>query len=286
MTRKITPFLWFDHQAEEAARLYASIFEQGDITGTILVSDAGPGPAGSVMTVSCRLADIELICLNGGPHFQFTPAISLFVGCETEEQVARLWSALADGGTVLMDLGEYPFSKKYGWLCDRFGVSWQISLTGEPQSIAPFLMFTGPQAGRSGAAIGRYVSLFDHSRVVKPAPNDGAGPAVFTLDGQRFMAFESPIDHGFTFSAATSFFIACETQAEIDRLWDALSDGGEQMDCGWVTDAFGVTWQVVPSILLKMIQDDDPAKVERVTRAMLQMPKLEIAGLEAAYAGD
>jgi predicted 3-demethylubiquinone-9 3-methyltransferase (glyoxalase superfamily) len=152
--QKITPFLWFDHQAEEAAKFYASIFKKSRISEIRRYGDAGPGPKGSVMTVSFELEGQEFIALNGGPNFEFTPAISLFVDCKT--------------------------------------------------------------------------------------------------------------------------------QGEVDELWEKLSAGGEKGNCGWLKDRYGLSWQIVPSALGEMLQDEDPRKSQRVMKAMMQMRKIDIAGLERA----
>ncbi|MEA4906265.1 MAG: VOC family protein [Anaerolineaceae bacterium] len=151
----ITPFLWFDHQAEEAVNFYVSLFEHAEILNVERYGEGGPREPGTVMTMSFRLAGQDFIALNGGPEYQF--------------------------------------------------------------------------------------------------------------------------------SEATSFFVNCETQAEVDRLWDELAKGGEVMDCGWVKDRYGVTWQIVPTILGQLLQDPDPQKAGRVVQAMLKMKKLDIQALQAAY---
>ena len=105
----------------------------------------------------------------------------------------------------------------------------------------------------------------------------------FELAGQEFMALNGGPD--FRFNPSISFYVHCDDQAEIDRLWNALLDGGEPQQCGWITDRFGVTWQIVPTALDRMMNDPDQAKVQRVTDAFLQMEKFDIAQLESAYAG-
>jgi predicted 3-demethylubiquinone-9 3-methyltransferase (glyoxalase superfamily) len=115
--QKITPFLWFDSQAEEAATVYVSLFDDAEITGISRYPEDAPGPTDEVMTVSFRLADQEFTALNGGPQFSFTEAVSFAVACEDQEEVDRLWDALIEGG------GE---PSQCGWLKDRFGLSWQI----------------------------------------------------------------------------------------------------------------------------------------------------------------
>jgi len=152
--QKITPFLWFDHEAEEAATFYTSIFENSRILGIARYGDAGPGPKGSVMTVAFELDGQKFTALNGGPQFKFTEAVS--------------------------------------------------------------------------------------------------------------------------------FVVNCETQAEVDQFWERLSEGGQEVQCGWLKDKYGLSWQVVPTILPKLLQDKDRARAQRVMQAMLKMKKIEIAGLENA----
>lgn len=116
MMQKITPYLWFDDQAEEAAQFYTSVFKNSKITGISRYGDNGQKPQGSVMTVSFQLEGQEFVALNGGPHFTFSPAISFYVNCETQEEVDELWDKLLAGGE----------EEQCGWLRDKFGVSWQI----------------------------------------------------------------------------------------------------------------------------------------------------------------
>ena len=156
--QKITPFLWFDDQAEEAMNLYVSIFKNSKILDVARYGEAGPGPAGSVMTATFQLEGQEFTALNGGPEFKFTEAIS--------------------------------------------------------------------------------------------------------------------------------FFVHCETQQEVDEFWEKLSEGGEESMCGWLKDKYGVSWQIVPNALVEMLNDPDPEKSNRVMQAMLQMHKIDIAGLKKAYEGQ
>jgi predicted 3-demethylubiquinone-9 3-methyltransferase (glyoxalase superfamily) len=154
--QRITPFLWFDGQAEEAANFYVSIFPNSKVSSTSRYGEAGPGPKGSVMTIAFNLDGLSFTALNGGPMFKFTEAISLVVHCET--------------------------------------------------------------------------------------------------------------------------------QAEVDHYWDKLSAGGQQVQCGWLKDRYGLSWQIVPDALIELVQDKDPAKSQRVMAAMMQMKKIDIAGLKAAHA--
>jgi predicted 3-demethylubiquinone-9 3-methyltransferase (glyoxalase superfamily) len=156
--QKITPFLWFDDKAEEAANLYVSIFKNSQILNIARYGEAGPGPKGSVMTVTFELEGQQFMALNGGPHYKFSPAIS--------------------------------------------------------------------------------------------------------------------------------FFVNCDTQAEVDQLWANLSAGGREVQCGWLQDKFGVSWQIIPKALMELMQDKDPVKSQRVFKAMLQMTKIDVEGLKRAYRGE
>jgi len=156
--QKITPFLWFDDNAEEAANFYISIFKNSKILNIARYGEAGPGPRGTVMTVTFQLEGQEFMALNGGPHYTFSPAIS--------------------------------------------------------------------------------------------------------------------------------FFVNSETQAEVDELWEKLAAGGREVQCAWLKDKFGVSWQIVPKALLELIEDKDPVKSQRVFKAMLQMTKIDIEGLKRAYRGE
>jgi len=153
--QKITPFLWFDHNAEEAVNFYTAIFRNSKIVNVSRYGETGPGPVGAVMSLTFQLEGQDFIALNGGPHFTFSPAISLFVNCASQE--------------------------------------------------------------------------------------------------------------------------------EVDALWEKLSAGGEAIQCGWLRDPFGVSWQIIPTALGEMLNDPDPEKAQRVMRAMLRMKKIEIAGLKQAY---
>jgi predicted 3-demethylubiquinone-9 3-methyltransferase (glyoxalase superfamily) len=290
--QKITPFLWFDTQAEEAAKFYTSLFDNSRIGNVRRYGDAGPGPKGTVMTLDFKLGDAGFMALNGGPVFKFTPAVSFFVSCAAEDEIDRLWQSLSHGGTVMMELQKYPFSEKFGWLSDRYGVSWQLNLTGK-KKITPFFMFVGDQHGKAEEAMKTWGSLFKRSRVEQVerygANQGGAEGAVmhgrFTLGGQEFMAMDSNQPHAFSFTPAISFFVDCKTQKEIDDLWAKLAEGGRTDQCGWLQDRYGVSWQIVPSALGELLGDPDPVKANKVMQAMLAMTKLDIAGLQQAAQG-
>jgi predicted 3-demethylubiquinone-9 3-methyltransferase (glyoxalase superfamily) len=153
------------------------------------------------------------------------------------------------------------------------------------QKITPFLWFDG----KAEEAMNFYVSIFKNSKVLSVTRYGDAGPgpkgsvmaATFELDGQEFFALNG--GPHFTFSPAISFFVKCETQQEVDAFWEKLSEGGQKQRCGWLKDKFGVSWQIVPTVLGTMLRDKDAARSSRVMKAMLQMDKLDIAGLQQAY---
>lgn len=293
--QKIIPCLWFDHQAEEAANFYTSIFKNSGITKVtryLKATETVSGkPAGSVMTVEFQLDGYEVIALNGGPQYSFSPAISFVKNCETKEETDAVWEKLCQGGMVLMELGAYPFSEKFGWVQDRFGISWQVNYGPCRQTVAPCLLFNAQQSGKAQEAIEFYTSLFKDSEILKMERygiNDtGAEGAIkhalFSLNGQKFSAMDSSLEHAFTFTPAVSLHVNCETQDEVDRLWERFTQGGEAEACGWLKDRYGVSWQIVPAILNQLLNDSNSEQAERVVKAMLEMVKLDIRTLKQAY---
>jgi predicted 3-demethylubiquinone-9 3-methyltransferase (glyoxalase superfamily) len=157
------------------------------------------------------------------------------------------------------------------------------------QKITTFLMFND----QTDAAVNKYISIFKNSRIIDATRYGPDGPgaegtmmgATFELDGQRFMAFNG--GPHFSFAEGMSLMVNCNSQAEVDELWEKLTaDGGEESMCGWLKDPFGVSWQIIPKRLMEMLSDPDPEKAQRATQAMLQMRKIDIAALERAYAGE
>lgn len=298
--QKITPFLWFDNNAEEAVNFYTSLFKNskvGNLTRYDEASAAASGqPKGSVMTAAFNLEGQEFAAINGGPHFKFNPSVSFFVLLKKEEKIEKLWEKLIEGGKVLMDLQKYDFSEKYGWLEDEYGLSWQLSLTEEKinQKIIPSLLFVDNVYGKAEEAINFYTSVFKNGAaesIFRYGPNqepDKESAVMygdFTLDGSKFIAMDSAREHNFKFNEALSFVVNCETQEEVDYYWEKLSADPKAEMCGWLKDKFGLSWQIVPTVLNKLISDKDAKKSQRVMQAMLQMKKIEIEGLEKAYKG-
>lgn len=291
--QKINSCLWFNSQALEAAEFYHGLFKNSHI-GQILHYDKSSAEIsgqkeGSILTVDFEINGHRIIGLNGGPLFKFTPAMSFTVRCETAAEIDKLWQELSKGGEVRMEMGKYPWSEKYGWVADRFGVEWQLMLF-EKALFAPSFLFVREVFGKGEEAMNFYCSLFKDSKIktlVHADDKKSVLHAEFSLAGQDFILSEGPgDDHKFTFTNAFSLVINCETQEEIDRFWNKLSQGGVIEECGWLKDRFGVSWQVVPTVLDRMLSDADKVRAQRVMKAMLGMKKLDIAELEKAYAEE
>jgi predicted 3-demethylubiquinone-9 3-methyltransferase (glyoxalase superfamily) len=289
--QKIVPFLWFDNQAREAARFYASVFKAKP--GKVNTLDTGP--MGSIDVVEQRLLDQDFMLMSAGPLFKVNPSISFLVACKTAAEVDRLWNKLNKGGKAMMELGAYPFSPRYGWTEDRYGVSWQVMhMAGRPvkQRIIPTLMFTGKQAGNAEKAIRLYASLFKKSKVgdILRYPKGGVDKpgtvqhASFRLEGREFAAMDSALKHKFAFNEGVSLFVHCKNQKEVDHYWKLSADPRFEQ-CGWLKDRFGVSWQVCPDALLEMERSKDKKKVARVVEAFMRMKKFDIKALEKAFKG-
>jgi len=273
MSQKIVPNIWCTRNADEAGAFYASVFDGATSTVTASYPDDAPDWqaefAGRTLTVEVRIDDYRVVLINAGDEFHPNPSISFMLNFDplafdgdTDTARARLdevWQELSNGGRVLMPLDAYPFSSHYGWVEDRFGVSWQLMLTdpaGEPRPfVIPQLMFAERVEGKARVAADFYASLFDDSGVgfIAEYPQE-TGPAAvgdvmfgeFQLAGQWFAMMDSAVEQDFSFTCGISLEVRCEDQAEIDRLWAALSAVPESEQCGWLADQYGVCWQIVP----------------------------------------
>ncbi|WP_372947840.1 VOC family protein [Mariniphaga sp.] len=276
MNHSSYPCLWFNGKAREAADFYCSVFKNTKITSE------------NQFVVTFESDGQKFMCINGGPQFQPNPSISFYVTCENEQEVDEAWKKLSDGGQVLMALDKYPWSQKYGWIQDRYGVSWQLSfgkLKDVGQKFVPTLMFTGEMAGKAEEAIGYYTSVFKNSSVTgilkyEAGEGDVEGHvkhAQFSLNGYVLMAMDSSMPHKFSFNEGISLVVECETQEEIDYYWEKLSAVPEAEQCGWLKDKYGVSWQIIPAILLKLV--NQPEKVQNVVQAFMSMKKFDIEKL-------
>ena len=299
--QKITPFLWFDNNAEDAANFYVDVFDNSKILNITRYNDdsakASGQKSGTAMTIAFQLEGQTFSALNGGSHFKINPSISFFVYCESENKIEKLYNRLADGGVVMMPLDKYDWSPKYAWVQDKFGVSWQLDVEkiNNSQKILPALLFANEKFDKVKEAVTFYTSVFPDSKIILEAPFDKSMGLVddtllfaqFKLSDYLFNAMSgSTMKHDFDFNEAFSLVVNCQDQEEVDYYWNKLtSDGGAESQCAWLKDKFGVSWQIVPKILPELLQDKDPAKSQRVMNAMLQMKKIIVAELEKAYQG-
>jgi predicted 3-demethylubiquinone-9 3-methyltransferase (glyoxalase superfamily) len=292
--KRIVPHLWYDKEAKEAALFYISLFEKSKL---LKVTEIKNTPSGNAEIVSFELEGQKFEAISAGPYFKFNPSISLMVACYSVDEVNAKWKALSEGGTELMPLGEYPFSKWYCWVQDRYGLSWQLMLIDKGQSIqkiTPNLLFSKEACGKAEEAIKYYADVFEGSEIgmisrygegEASTENAKINYASFKLSGMDFSAMDNAYDADFSFNEAFSLIVNCENQQEIDYFWDKLSAFPEAEQCGWVKDKFGLSWQIVPDVLNEMLKSNDREKYQRVTEAILKMKKLDIEVLQKAYDG-
>ena len=290
----IVPHLWYDTQALEAAKWYVSLFENSRV---IRVSSLSGTPSGDVETVEFTLGGVAMYAISAGPYFAFNSAVSLMVTCRSAEEVDRLYAGLKDGAKELMPLGAYPFSKRYVWLADRYGLNWQLTYfeTDEiAQKIRPNLLFAGDACGKAEEALTFYADIFPGaakgyvSRYGAEEPHDPRAKvnyAELTLPGCQFVAMDHGMGGDEAFNEAVSFMVLCKGQTQIDYYWNKLSAVAEAEACGWLKDKFGLSWQIVPENLNRLLAAASPAEKERLTKAFLSMKKLDIAALERARLG-
>lgn len=274
----IHPCLWFNGNANEAAEFYNSVFED------VKIHHCTP------MVVTFFIKGFQFMALNGGPMFKPNPSISFFVICKSEQEVNNAWVKLSEEGKILMPLNTYAWSYKYGFIQDKYGIAWQVSLAknNEEPTVYPSLMFTGLQNGNAQKAIDFYTSVFENSEVNITAKYEEGDQDVtgnlkygqFKLGGFKMSAMDSSMPEKHPFSEGISIVVPCDTQEEIDFYWLNLSDEGQESMCGWCQDSFGIWWQIIPSILGSLMSNPD--KVIKISAALMQMKKIDIATLQAA----
>lgn len=293
--QKIVPHLWYDKEAREAALFYTSLFDQSKLVGVTTLENT---PSKDAEIVNFELAGQPFTAISAGPYFRFNPSISLMVACYSVEEVNTKWKALSQGGTELMPLGEYPFSKWYGWIQDRYGLSWQLMLVDNGQTIqkiTPNLLFSNESCGKAEEAVKYYTDIFEDSEI-GIISRYGAGEAAsskakvnyaaFKLCGVDFSAMDNAFDVDFSFNEAFSLIVNCKDQKEIDYFWDKLSAVPEAEQCGWIKDKFGVSWQIVPENMDEVLFNGSRDEIQRVTEAFLKMKKFDLDALEKARSGN
>lgn len=283
MNKDIFPCLWYDGDAKQSADFYCKIFN-GKIT------------ADTPVVLNIDLFGQKLMLLNGGPQFEKNASVSFMIICETEDEVQNYWDQLLEGGMVLMPLDSYPWSKKYGWVRDQYGVTWQLFLgeKKDDQKIVPTLMFIHQNNGKAMEAMEFYTQTFPNSKISSVLQyKDGGEPdevqenvqhAHFVIDGYSLFCMDNSYDHQFDFNEGISMVVMTDDQEQTDHLWNTLiSGGGRESMCGWLKDKYGFSWQIVPKRLIQLMSDPDPEKAQKVVQAMLKMQRIIIKDLEEAY---
>lgn len=301
--QKIIPHLWFDKEAKDAAQFYTSLFPQSKINTVTMLRDT---PSGDTEVIGFELWGQQFMSISAGPLFKFNPSVSFIVNfdpllfgssaAEAREKLNMIWNKLSEGGNVLMPIDKYPFSERYGWVQDKYGVSWQLMLTdpaGEPRpAIIPSLLFVGDKVGKTEEAITFYTSVFKNSKVGemhrygKDQAPDKEGHIMFAdfmLEDTWLAAMDSAHQHKFDFNEAISFMVECTDQQEIDYYWKKLSAVPEAEQCGWLKDKYGLSWQITAADMEEMLTKGTRAQIDEVTKAFLPMKKLDIARLQEAY---
>lgn len=306
MSQNIVPSLWSSEDPELMVGYYEHVFGEVSRQNTSYYPEQGlldfqQDMAGKVLTIEFTLLGLSMIVINGGPFFAPNPSISFMVRFSPKQHsdpssaLTQTWERLVSEGTTLMPLDSYPFSQQYGWVQDKFGVSWQLILDADedpsdnaqvlsvrPQ-IIPVLMFSGPAANQAEAALNRYLDVFPNSRIGSisrypeaqgTATKDSIAYGDCLLNDQ-WIGFMDSGTTDFTFNEAISLIVNCETQSEIDHYWDALSRVPESEQCGWCKDEFGVSWQITPVNMEELSSHPD------AYAAMMQMKKIDIEVLRA-----
>lgn len=286
MNKDIFPCLWYDGDAKESAEFYCKVFG-----GEIAVD--------TPMVMNIDLFGQRLMLLNGGPHFKKNPSISFMVICDTEDEVQKYWDQLVVGGMALMELGSYSWSTKYGWVQDKYGVTWQLFLgeKAQEQKIVPTLMFIHENNGKAKEAMALYTQIFPNSNIGNvlkygdggeghpiTEPADNVQHAQFVIDGYSLFCMDNSYDHQFDFNEGISLVVMTDDQQQTDAYWNALTvNGGRESMCGWLKDKYGLSWQIVPKKLIQLMNDHNQEKAYKVVQAMMKMQRIIIQDLEDAY---
>lgn len=298
--QKIVPHLWFDKEAKKAAEFYTTVFPDSKINHIQTLHNT---PSGDADIVTFNISGFDFMAISAGPYFKINPSVSFILnfdpakGSKSQSNLDMLWEKLADEGRILMPLDKYPFSEHYGWIQDKFGVSWQLIWTNpegeERPFITPSMLFVTGTCDKAEEASDFYLSIFKNSQrgniIRYPSgmePNK-KGTIMFTdfkLESQWFAAADASAKmHNFSFNEAVSFMVKCATQEEIDYYWEKLSAVNEAEQCGWLKDKYGFSWQISPMVLDEMMKNGTSEQIGRVTQAFLKMKKFEISELEKAY---
>ncbi|MCD2137937.1 VOC family protein [Salinicoccus halitifaciens] len=293
--QKIVPHLWFDTEAAAAAEFYADLFPDSKVHYTNALEGT---PSGDADQVDFEIMGHQFMAISAGPEITKNPSISFMILFTAEERgkFERIWETLTHEAEIRMPFKRYDFSELYGWLDDKYGVSWQFYLSEEkPEArIIPTLMFINDNLGKAEAAMRFYMEIFHDAEIegIHYYPgNDGPDSKQHVMHGQvrleklSFAFMDSAEKHDFDFSEGVSLIVKCDDQDEIDYYWGKLSHVPEAEICGWLKDKYGVSWQIIPKVMDDMVRDGSREQLQRVTEAFLKMKKFDIEELEAAYRG-
>lgn len=287
MTTKIVPNIWCNGNARELAERYTQIFRNTEITGsqqypTEGLPDFQKDMAGKDVTVDITIAGQPLTLINADDTFRPNPSLGFMVNFDpaqfpdAQEYLDATYVALKEGGRVLMELGEYPFSQRYAWVEDSAGVSWQLIMTrpeNDPRPhIIPAFMFCGEAQGKCAEAVDFYCETIPNSvvgrRVMYPHNPTEVMFSEFQLAGQWFTAMDSGVPQDFGFTGGVALLINAKDQEEIDFLWSQLA--AQEQPCGWCVDRFGVAWEIIPKNFGELMSKPD------AYQTMMTMTKIEI----------
>ncbi|NQP64227.1 VOC family protein [Streptococcus suis] len=284
----IIPHLWYDTEAKEAVAFYVDLFG-GKIDWTYTITDT---PSGDSDLIQFQLGDMTLAAISAGPYFKLNESMSLMVNVASKDEVTRLYQALSEGGRILMPLGEYPFSPYYVWLEDRFGLSWQLSYAPDLVKSYQFdicLLFSQEQVGLAQPMLDYYKDKLPQASVGQLSYYGEGEAAVeaaklnyaeLLIAGQKMIV----MDHGYggeaSFNEAFSLMVYVDSQDELNFYYDLLSAVPEAEMCGWVKDQFGISWQIVPRILMEAYDTANPETVKAVNDAVLTMKRLDFATIQ------
>ncbi|HEL2111681.1 TPA: VOC family protein [Streptococcus suis] len=285
----IIPHLWYDTEAKEAVAFYVDLFG-GNVDWTYTITDT---PSGDSDLIQFQLGDMTLAAISAGPYFTLNESMSLMVNVADKDEVTRLYQALSEGGRILMPLGEYPFSPYYVWLEDRFGLSWQLSYAPDldkPYQFDICLLFSQEQVGLAQPMLDYYKDKLPQASVGQLSYYGEGEAAVeaaklnyaeLLVAGQKMIV----MDHGYggvaSFNEAFSFMVYVDSQEEAESWYEKVSAVPEAEICGWGKDQFGISWQIVPRILMEAYDTANPEKVKAVNAAVMTMKRLDIAAIQA-----
>lgn len=280
--QKIIPNIWFDHEANRAAEFYRNIFPDAAINHSRKFTNTS---AGDFETVSFQIFNYHMTAVSAERTDQLNPSISFFLKFthDEEDMMDAVWHGLNEEGFVMMPLDSYDFSPKFGWIMDKFGVTWQLSMTDEAdERVSLCMMFVQENLGKAQDAITHYTETFRNSEIISLEHIPESEMVMVSenkLAGQSFVLMDSPGGHEFNFNELFSLTIQCEDQNEIDYFWEKLSHHKDSGQFGRAEDRFGVSWQIVPARLEKFLYHGEEDKVHEVLQNLMKMEKIDIDAL-------